>query len=164
MKKINKEYYEIVKDILESDEFQKRKTYPHHGNITVYEHSIRVSYLAYKVSKYFKSVDTRCVAIGALLHDFYDEPWQGKLPKKPFFKKHGFVHAKQALINSEKLYPSHLNDKIKDIIKKHMFPLNITPPKYKESWIVTICDKMISLEVLKKPAFFLALIIGIKKL
>lgn len=164
MKKINKEYYEIVKDILESDEFKKRKDYPHHGSITVYEHCLKVSYLAYSISKFFKSFDKKSVAIGALLHDFYDKPWQNVTPKKSFFKKHGFVHANQALRNSEKLYPEHLNAKVKDIIKKHMFPLNITPPKYKESWLVTLCDKLVSLEVLKKPAFFQALIIGIRKL
>ena len=45
-----------------------------------------------------------------------------------------------------------------------MFPLNIALPKYKESWIVTISDKLVSLEVMKKPVFFLALFFGIKKL
>lgn len=161
---MKKEYYEIVKDILESQEFKRRKKYPHHGNITVYEHSLKVSILAYNIAKRFKTIDKKSVAIGALLHDFYDKPWQNSEPKKPFLKKHGFVHAKEALKNSEKLYSQYLNDKVKDIIEKHMFPLNVTPPKYKESWLVTMCDKLVSLEVLKKPAFFLALIIGIRKL
>ncbi len=29
-----------------------------------------------------------------------------------------------------------------DIILKHMFPLNIDIPKYRESWIVTVADKI----------------------
>ena len=33
----------------------------------------------------------------------------------------------------------------RDIIKKHMFPLNIAFPKYKESLIVCIADKIIAL-------------------
>ena len=45
------DYYEIVKDILENNEFKKRKEYAHHGSISVYEHSLKVSILAYKLSK-----------------------------------------------------------------------------------------------------------------
>lgn len=54
------------------------------------------------------------------------------------------MHANQALNNSKKLFPEFINKKTIDIISKHMFPLNITPPKYIESWIVTISDKMVS--------------------
>lgn len=154
---MKKEYYEIVKDILESDEFQRRKSFKHHGNITVYEHCLKVSKLAYKISKLFKNVDINSVIIGALLHDFYKEPWQSKPPAKNFFKKHGFTHANEAYLNVLKHYPEVVNKKVEDIITKHMFPLNISFPKYKESWIVTISDKIVSLEVVKKPLFFLAL-------
>ena len=38
-----------------------------------------------------------------------------------------------------------------DIIIKHMFPLNIKPPKYIEGWIVTLVDKLVSLEIFKTP-------------
>ena len=51
------EYYEIVKDILNNEEFIKRKTYRHHGNITVYDHCLRVSIMAYKISKRLKLGD-----------------------------------------------------------------------------------------------------------
>ena len=34
-----------------------------------------------------------------------------------------------------------LNDMEKDIIVKHMWPLTIVPPKFKESYIVTLVDK-----------------------
>ena len=29
-----------------------------------------------------------------------------------------------------------------------MFPLNIVPPKYKEGWVITYADKVLSLDVL----------------
>ena len=44
------EYYSIIYEILENDEFQKRKQYKHHGNISVYEHSLAVSKYAYIVA------------------------------------------------------------------------------------------------------------------
>lgn len=156
------EYYDIVKDILSNKEFIKRKEFMHHGKISVYEHSLKVSIFAYKISKKFKIGDYKKVAVGALLHDFYYKPWQDNKEKKPFFKKHGFVHAKEALDNSRKYFSNYLDEKVEDMILRHMFPLNIKPPKYKESWIVTLADKLVSLEAIKEPIFFLSLF-GIKK-
>lgn len=140
---MEKEFNKIVRNILYSKEFKKRKDYTHHGNISVYDHSIKVAYLAYKISKLLK-LDYKNATIGGILHDMYYEPWQEKPSIKPFYKKHGFTHAKEALDNSKRLFPELINSKTEDIISKHMFPLNIIPPKYPESWIVTISDKIIS--------------------
>lgn len=140
---MQKEFKKIIRKVLYSKEFKKRKEYTHHGNISVYDHSIRVAYLSYKIAKKLK-LDYKNAAIGGILHDMYYEPWQDKPSIKPFYKKHGFTHAKDALNNSKELFPELINDKTIDIISKHMFPLNITPPKYLESWIVTISDKIIS--------------------
>ncbi len=155
------EYYEIVKEILESEEFKKRKNYKHHGKITVYDHSLKVSKISYLISKKLGMKDYRSVAIGSLLHDFYDKPWQENKEKRPFFKKHGFVHASEALKNTKLYFPKYADKKVSNIIERHMFPLNITPPKYKESWLVSFVDKMVSMEAVFQPIFFLALI-GIK--
>lgn len=155
------EFLSYVKEILESDEFQKRKQYHHHHNLSVYDHSLDVSYKAYNIAKKRK-LDTKSTAIGALLHDFYYEDWQLSKTKKPFFKKHGFVHAKEACENAKKTFPNLINKKIENIILRHMFPLNIHPPKYKEAWIVTYVDKISSLNVLKHPSDYL-MYIGIRK-
>lgn len=155
------EYYDIIKEILEHPEFQKRREYDHHGKITVYDHCLSVSKLSYKMAKKLKK-DYKAAAIGGLLHDFYYEPWQDKKIKKPFFKKHGFVHAQEARDNSYKYFEKYMDKKIENIILRHMFPLNIKPPKYFESWIVTIADKCVSLEDILNPLFFLYFF-GIKK-
>ena len=42
-----------------------------------------------------------------------------------------------------------MNKKVEDIIKKHMFPLNSRPPRYKESWLISIVDKYVSMEIFK---------------
>ena len=45
------EYYDIVDEILNSKEFQKRKEYMHHGKQSVYDHCLKVSIISYKISK-----------------------------------------------------------------------------------------------------------------
>ena len=35
----------------------------------------------------------------------------------------------------------NLNEKERDIILKHMFPLTVKPPRFKESYIVMLADK-----------------------
>lgn len=150
----NEEYLMIASDILNNEEFIKRKSYKHHGNISVYDHSLKVSQLAYKISKKFKSMDRKSIIIGGLLHDFYYKSWMDNKEKKSFFKKHGFVHAKEALENSKNIFPLYMNNIVEDIIIKHMFPLNIKPPRYKEAWLVSLVDKWVSLEVLLEPDFF----------
>ena len=142
----DKEYIDIVLDILYSPEFKKRKTWKHHENCSLYEHSLVVSYLSYKIAKN-KGWHYKDAAIGGLLHDFYYKPWQNDKEKKPFFKKHGFVHAKEALENARKHYPKYLNKRVENIILRHMFPLNIIPPKYKEGWLITYIDKKVSMDI-----------------
>ena len=43
------EYYYIVKEILEHNEFIKRLNYNHHENRSVFVHSLMVSTLSYKI-------------------------------------------------------------------------------------------------------------------
>lgn len=147
--KLNNEYLDIVQYILSNEEFKKRIEYNHHENRSVYTHSLLVSFNSYKVAKILK-LDYESAAIGGLLHDFYYNDWQ-KNPKKGLKNMHGFVHAYEALENSRKIFPEYMTDKISDIIVKHMFPLNIRPPKYAESWIITCVDKIVSLEILATP-------------
>ncbi len=146
------EFINLVKPIINHPEFQKRKEFIHHANESVYEHTLRVSYDSYKIAKRL-SWDYKAAAIGGLLHDFYYEPWQNNKKKTPFLKKHGFVHAEQARQNAWKYFPEDMNLKVDDIIKKHMFPLNKRPPKYKESWLISIVDKADSMTFLLHPIY-----------
>ena len=94
----NQEYIDIVDKILENKEFKKRENYKHHGDKSVYNHSIEVSFLAYKISKKL-GLDYQDTAIGGLLHDFFFLFWHLTKKEKNIFKKHGFTHAKQAYEN-----------------------------------------------------------------
>ena len=158
----DKEYYQIVKDILEHPEFQKRKNFLHHEGESVYDHVLEVSYYSYVYCKE-NYLDYKSAAIGGLLHDFYPKQWQQcKKVKKQFFDMHGFVHAREAYENAWKFFPQYMTPMIKDIILRHMFPVNIMPPKYKESWVITMTDKRVSLKVFHNP-FGLLKYIGIRR-
>ena len=146
-----KEYEEVLKVILNHPEFIKRKEFQHHENESVYDHCIKVSKLAYKIAKKLRLKNPEEVAIGALLHDFYDKPWQNNPEKVNFFKQHGFIHASQAAENAKKYFPDFMNHRIEDMIRKHMFPLNIKPPRYIGSWIVNISDDIISMNIFLHP-------------
>lgn len=154
---MKKEQLKIMATILENEEYKKRKQFNHHGEISVYEHSLKVAILSYKIARKIKNIDIDSVLIGSLLHDFYFKDWQSYKEKRPFLKKHGFVHAKEALENSEIHFQDMMNDKVRNIILRHMFPLNKIPPKYKEAWIVSLADKIVSLETLLQPKFFFKL-------
>lgn len=141
------EYFNIVSPILNSFEFQKRKNWIHHENVSLYEHLIIVSYMSYRICKKHK-LNYRDAAIGGLLHDFYFEPWQDHIyEKKPFLKQHGFVHAREAMENSYKFFPDFMNERIANIIERHMFPLTFIPPKYIEGFIVSYVDKKVSMNI-----------------
>lgn len=160
MKKFDWTEYElIVKPIVESEEFQKRKEYPHHDDITVYDHCMAVSKLAYRIAKKHR-LNYQDAAIAGLLHDFYDKPWQIMTEKKPFLQRHGFVHAREAMINAYRYFPNLMNDQIANSILRHMFPLNKIPPKYKIGWVVTMADKYVSMEVFRHPSK-LPMLVGI---
>ncbi len=147
---LNQEYRKIVKPILENEEFLKRKEFPHHYKESVYTHVLRVSYDCYKIGKKL-NLDYESLAIAGLLHDFYETPWQSNFEHKSLFQKHGFTHAENARKNALKYFPNLMNEKIESMIKTHMFPLNKSIPKYKESWILTIVDKADSIDFLFHP-------------
>lgn len=153
------EWNEIVGPIITNSEYLRRKEFRHHGDITVYTHSISVSKCAYRISKYLH-LNYKDAAIAGVLHDFYTTPWQDVVIKQPFFKMHAFTHARVALENSQKYFGEFLNKKIENAILRHMFPLNIVPPKYLVGIIITIADKVVSFkalfnkEVLYKTLFF----------
>lgn len=102
-------------------------------------HALRVAWISYRATKLL-GLDYRSAARGAMLHDFY--LYDRKRHRKPdldWWKYHGFEHPRIALRNSRKHF--HLNQIERDIIVKHMWPITIIPPRYRESYIVSLADK-----------------------
>ena len=130
----NYEWNNIVKDILNNKEFKKIELCPHHKTNRL-EHSKRVSQISYNVCKKL-NLDYVSAARGGLLHDFFTNNYKDS--KKGNLMKN---HPKIASNNATKHF--NINDKEKNIIESHMFPLNIkAKPKYIESIIISIVDKI----------------------
>ncbi len=135
--KRDKEYNYIINNIINNKEFLQIDHCRHHG-ISRLDHSLRVSYYSYKVSK-FLHLDARKTARAGLLHDFFLS--EGLTKKEKCLS--AFYHPTKALTNADELFI--LSDKEKDIIYSHMFPLTPSrPPKYLESWVVSLVDKIVA--------------------
>lgn len=131
------EYFNIVDDILDNDKFKKTSNCRHHG-LSRMDHSIKVSYYSYKIAKKMK-LDYRATARAGLLHDFFISEDLKDNQKKISV----FIHPYKSLENSTNYF--YLNDMEKDIIISHMFPtLPHKIPKYLESWIVSLVDKIVA--------------------
>lgn len=128
-------------EILRSEGMRAGKQFIQHGDVSVYEHCINVAFFSLYLAKRFNlSVDRQSLVRGALLHDYFLYDWH---EDDPSHRLHGFHHARRALENACRDFP--LNQREKDIIVKHMFPLNLRPPRYKESALVCAADKCCAL-------------------
>lgn len=137
LKKNKQEFHEIIKDILDNEEFQKLDTQLHHG-ITRYGHSLRVAKGTYKVCKKLKMNYIEATR-AALLHDFYlDDSFEDVKSRKVLC-----IHPYKALENARTYFD--LNAMQANVIEAHMFPCNKVMPRYKESWVVTCVDKGVAL-------------------
>lgn len=130
----------ILSDFLASDNFLSMKNYYQHANVSCLEHSVSVAYLSYRaVKKFGFNVDEQALIRGALLHDFFLYDWHDRSLHNTF---HGYRHPRTALKKASAEF--ELNKTEQDIIKKHMFPLVPSIPRYKESFVVSLADKVCS--------------------
>ena len=127
---MKEEFNNIIKPYI-NNEFNELKSINHHG-ITRYDHSIRVAYYTYLVTRVLH-INYEEATVAALLHDFFTDEVNDEMS---IFKLRR--HPKYAVKNASKYF--YLTDLQKDIISTHMFPITFTPPKYLESWIVDIID------------------------
>lgn len=126
-------YLRCIADLLANDKVKSMSKYIQHSDITCLEHSISVSYYSYLVCR-FLHLDWRSAARGGLLHDLFLYDWHKPHPGK----FHAFSHPTTALKNAQIF---NLNETERDIIKNHMWPLTIKPPRSLESFIVSLVDK-----------------------
>ena len=142
-----------LEGIMQKKKYLKMNRYIQHGNTSCLLHSIAVSYYSFRLAKFLRlNVHEKELIRGALLHDYFLYDWHAKYKPTRNVGLHGRIHPKIALFNARKDY--NVNELEADIIARHMFPLTFTPPKYKESIIVCLVDKVLSTyEVFSKNAY-----------
>ena len=129
-------------DFFNDKEYLSMRNYIQHGTTNCILHSIAVThYSAMFAHRMHIKINYKDLIIGALLHDYFLYDWH--VPDKSH-RLHGFTHAGQALMNAEKDFI--LGQIERDMIKRHMFPLNPIPPRYRESLILCVADKICALQ------------------
>lgn len=134
----NKDFIRITKDLLTNEKVKEMKKYRQHYDISTYEHCLNVAYISYRICKKL-NWDYKSMARAAMLHDLFLYDWRKSKEKLHLDGYHAFVHPKIALQNALKV--CDLNDIEKDIIIKHMWPVTLALPRYKETYIITLIDK-----------------------
>ena len=130
------EYKKIYKKFLKNKKYKKLLNENHHGTSRL-AHINRVATMSYYVSKFFH-LDYISTTRGALMHDFFLNKELESLGTKRFK-----LHPEIAYQNSLRYF--EINELEKDIILSHMYPITEKMPKYKESYVVNISDKIISI-------------------
>ncbi len=137
---LEREYKEKMRHIAESPVVQEMKLYNHHSYTSCYEHSVHVSYYNYLICGLL-GWDKYAAAKAGLLHDLFLYDWHKHKPAEGE-RMHGFEHPGKALKNAHEHF--ELTEKEGDMISKHMFPLTLSLPRYKETYVIILTDKFCS--------------------
>lgn len=129
-----------VAPLLDSPEVHSMKQWRHHFSVTCYEHSLFVSYVAFRIARRL-GWDYRSAARAGLLHDLYlyDAADHTAHPGNQCLD-----HPEFALRNARQLYPD-LTPQEENAIVSHMFPLAIHLPRCREALVVNLADKVCAL-------------------
>lgn len=138
----DKEYMDIVSPYLSNIKVQTLKNIPHHESSNRLEHSVKVSYLCYKICKKFK-LNYKSAAKAGILHDLYFNRINEMTGFKDKFKLFSNRHPVDALMNARSLF--ELSKLEENMILSHMWPVSKFVPKHKESFLLGCADKMVSL-------------------
>lgn len=142
------EFQEIVKKLIDNETVQQMKKYRQHYETTCFDHCYTVSYYCYLICKRY-NLDYISAARAGMLHDLFLYDWRIKQPDRKGL--HAYTHGKTACENACKIFD--LNDKEKDMIINHMWPVTVNLSKSLEGFILTFVDKYCaiseSFEVLK---------------
>jgi len=135
-KQLKIQFIATAKPLFELPEVDSLAQYEHHRGKTRLDHVTEVAQLSFLWGQRL-SLDGEAIIRGALLHDLFYYDWLREGPRL-----HGFRHHNIALKNARKI--TSLSKKEEDIIKKHMWPLTVVPPRYMESWVVSLVDTFCS--------------------
>lgn len=137
MSSVKKEFYDIYNEFFQNNKYKNLKKDIHHG-LPRLKHIERVAKLSFYATKFLK-MDYVSATRGAFLHDFFSDKDVDRNNWTDYLNE----HPKIALKNAQKYFK--VNDVEKDIIYCHMYPVSKNTPTYRETLVVSICDKIASI-------------------
>jgi uncharacterized membrane protein/predicted hydrolase (HD superfamily) len=129
------DYDEAVRDLLAHERVQSMASIQHHDG-SVLDHVLKVSRISWLVARRF-GLDAVSAARGGILHDFFLYDW-----RRERVEHHATGHARTALENARKYFA--LNAVEADCILTHMWPLSRRFFRYREAFVVSFADKLVS--------------------
>jgi len=130
-------YYDCIGDLLHHDTVNAMREIRHHFFVTCYDHSVFVSYVAFRLARRL-GADYRAAARAGLLHDLY---LYDPRDKSCYEGNQCFAHPRAALKNAAELC-GDLTPEEENSILTHMWPLAARMPRYKVAYIVNLADKL----------------------
>lgn len=147
-----KEFFDIIDELIKNETVQKMKNFRQHYETSCFDHCLMVSYYCYLTCKKY-GLDYVSATRAGMLHDLFLYDWRKRQDDRKGL--HAFTHGKTACENACKIF--NLNNKEKDMITNHMWPVTLTMPKSFEGLILTFVDKYCAttetFEVLKSRMF-----------
>lgn len=131
------DYLDCVGELLASPQVQAMRDIRHHPGVSCYEHSVFVSYTAFRLAGKW-GCDRRAAARGGLLHDLYLYD-----PRSLPSWRQCFAHPVAAARNAAALEGA-LSPKEENCILAHMWPLSVRMPHSREAAAVCLADKLCS--------------------
>ena len=130
------------REVIEHRHMQIERCCYQHGNVTTFEHSVRVACLAVWMADrahLWYRVDLKSLIRAALLHDYFLYDWH-----EPGHVGHATQHPVFALRNAHEDFD--LSPLEENVIESHMWPLPPTRvPRSREAVLVCVADKWCSL-------------------
>lgn len=136
-KKIRKEFYYSVQDIVQHPVVQQMKIYMQHSGTNCFEHCLHVAYYNYRICRFF-GLDAKAAARAAMVHDLFLYDWHTHA-ERTGDAIHAFTHPYTAFNNAKKYFD--FSEKERDIIVKHMWPVTLVPPRHLETLVIIFTDK-----------------------
>lgn len=138
-------FLSVIRSLLDTPEVQSMAQWRHHFDVTCYEHSLFVSYIAFRLARFFH-MDCYAAARAGLLHDLYlYSPYR----RDSHPGNQCFYHPVAALKNAKALVPD-LSQEEQNSIISHMWPLAYHMPRCRLALVISFADKLCAtLEILK---------------
>ena len=134
-------FLSCVEDLLYTPQVQSMKEIRHHPGTSCYDHSLFVSYVAFRLARRW-GLDYRAAARAGLLHDLYlYDPRSRTREQDRYLGVQCFAHPREALKNAWALCGA-LTPKEENCIISHMWPLARQMPRCREALVLNLSDKL----------------------